>query len=147
MYKHILVPTDGSALADKAVDAAIDFARETGARLTGFTAVPEYHVPSEAELMARRAISLEQHERESQRLANEVLGKVAERARFAGVAFDADFAQSDQPHEAIVRAAERLGCDLLFIASHGRRGISALIHGGQAQGVLTHSTVPTLVYR
>ena len=94
MYKHILVPTDGSELSDKAINAAIDFARETGARVTGFTAVPEYQVPGEAELMSRRAVSPDQHERNSQRLAQEVLGRIAERARFTGVEFVTDYVQS-----------------------------------------------------
>jgi nucleotide-binding universal stress UspA family protein len=147
MYKHILVPTDGSELADKAVDAALDFARETGAQVTCFTAVPEYQVPGEAELMSRRAISPEQHERDTRRQAEEILGKVAERARAAGVAFGSDFAQCDRPHEAIIQAAEKHRCDLIFIASHGRRGISKLVHGSETQGVLTHSSIPTLVFR
>ena len=93
MYKHILIPTDGSQLSDKAIDAGVEFARVVKARVTGFTAVPEYQIPSENELMARRGISLD------------------------------------------------------FMASHGRRGISALLHGSETQGVLTHSTIPTLVYR
>jgi nucleotide-binding universal stress UspA family protein len=147
MYKHILVPTDGSELSDKAIDAAIDFARETGARVTGFTAVPEYRVPGNAELIGRRAVSMEQHEQDSRRLAQEILGRLAERARFAGIDFDTDYVQSDQPHEAIVQAAARHGCDLIFMASHGRRGISALIHGSQTREVLTHSAIPTLVFR
>jgi nucleotide-binding universal stress UspA family protein len=147
MYKHILVPTDGSELSDKAINAAIDFARETGARVTGFTAVPEWQVPGEAELMARRAISPEQHERKSRRLAEKALARIAERARFTGVEFDTDYVQSDRPHEAIIQAAERHGCDLIFMASHGRRGISKLVHGSETQGVLTHSRIPTLVFR
>ena len=147
MYKHILVPTDGSELSDKAINAAIDFARETGARVTGFTAVPEYQVPGEAELMSRRAVSPDQHERNSQRLAQEVLGRIAERARFTGVEFDTAYVQSDRPHEAIIEAARKHGCDLIFMASHGRRGILKLIHGSETQGVLTHSSIPTLVFR
>jgi nucleotide-binding universal stress UspA family protein len=147
MYKHILVPTDGSDLSDKAIDAALDFARETGAKVTGFTAVPEYPIPGEAELMARRVISMEQHERNSRELAEKALARIAARARSTGVEFDTDYAQSDRPHEAIIRAAERHGCDLIFMASHGRRGISKLVHGSETQGVLTHSTIPTLVYR
>jgi len=147
MYKHILVPTDGSELSDKAINAAIDFARETGARVTGFTAVPEYHVPGNAELIGRRAVSMEQHEQDSRRLAQEILGRVAERARFAGIEFDTDYVLSDRPYEAIVQAAERHGCDLIFMASHGRRGISALVHGSETREVLTHSAIPTLVFR
>ncbi len=147
MYKHILIPTDGSELSDKAIAAGIEFARETQARVTGFTAVPEYQIPSEVEMMARRAISLDQHERDAKRKAEGTLRKVADRAREAGVDYDADYALSDQPYDAIIRAAQKHGCDLIFMASHGRRGISALIHGSQTQGVLTHSTIPTLVYR
>ena len=94
MYKHILIPTDGSELSDKAIDAGVEFARVVKARVTGFTAVPEYQIPSEVELMARRGISLEEHERRSKRHAEETLRKIAERARAAGVEFDSDYAQS-----------------------------------------------------
>jgi len=147
MYRHILVPTDGSELSDRAIEAAIEFAREARARVTGFTAVPEYRLPSEAELMSRHGISLQQYEREARRQAEAALQVIADRARAAGVDYNADFAQSDRPHEAIIRAALKHGCDLIFMASHGRRGISALIHGSQTQGVLADSKIPTLVYR
>ena len=147
MYRHILIPTDGSALSDKAIEAGIGFASEVNARVTGFTAVPEYQIPSEADMMSRRGISLEEHERSSRRLAEESLRRIADRARSAGVAFDTDYAMSDRPYEAIIQAAEKHGCDLIFMASHGRRGISALIHGSETKEVLTHSTIPTLVYR
>jgi nucleotide-binding universal stress UspA family protein len=147
MFKHIMIPTDGSELSDKAIDAGVAFAQEVNARVTGFTAVPEYKVPSEIELMSRHGVSLEQYERQARVQAETALQKIADRARAAGVAYDAEFVQSDIPHEAIVRAALQRGCDLIFMASHGRRGISALIHGSQTQGVLTHSTIPTLVYR
>ena len=147
MYKHILIPTDGSKLSDKAVEAGVEFARFIHARVTGFTAVPEYQVPSAGELMSKHAISLADYERDAKKQAEIALQVIADRARAAGVDYDAEFTQSDRPHEAIVRAAEKHGCDLIFMASHGRRGISALIHGSQTQGVLTHSTIPTLVYR
>ena len=147
MFKHILIPTDGSELSDKAIVAGVEFAREVHARVTGFTAVPEFRVPSEVELMARHGVSLEQYERDSRKQAETALQKIADRARAAGVEYDAEFTQSDHPHEAIIRTALKRGCDLIFMASHGRRGISALIHGSQTQSVLTHSTIPTLVYR
>ena len=147
MYKHIMIPTDGSELSDKAIDAGVEFAREVHARVTGFTAVPEYKLPSEIELMSRHGVSLEQYEREARKRAEAALQKIADRARAAGVDYDAEFVQSDRPHEAIIRAAQKHGCDLIFMASHGRRGVSALIHGSHTQGVLTHSTIPTLVYR
>ena len=147
MYKHIMIPTDGSELSDKAINAGVDFAKEVNARVTGFTAVPEYQPPSEVEIMSRHAISLEQYERDARRQAEAALQKIADRARAAGVAYDAEFVQCDRPHEAIVRAAHKHGCDLIFMASHGRHGISALLHGSQTQGVLAHSKIPTLVYR
>jgi nucleotide-binding universal stress UspA family protein len=147
MFKHILIPTDGSELSDKAIDAGVDFAREVHARVTGFTAVPEYRIPSEIELMSKRGVSLAQYERESRVQAEAALQKIADRARAAGVDYAAEYAQSDHPHEAIVRTALKRGCDLIFMASHGRRGLRALVYGSQAQGVLTHSKIPMLVYR
>jgi nucleotide-binding universal stress UspA family protein len=147
MFRHILIPTDGSELSEKAIVAGVEFAREVHARITGFTAVPEFRVPSEVELMSHHGVSLEQYERDSRKQAEAALQKIADRARAAGVEYDAEFTQSDHPHEAIVRTALKRGCDLIFMASHGRRGISALIHGSQTQAVLTHSTIPTLVYR
>ena len=147
MYKHILIPTDGSDLAAKAIEAGVEFAREVKARVTGFTAVPEYQIPSEVEMMARRGVSLEQYERDAKRQAERTLQRISDRARAAGVEYEADYALSDRPYEAIIRAAQKHGCDLIFMASHGRRGISALIHGSETQDVLTHSTIPTLVYR
>jgi nucleotide-binding universal stress UspA family protein len=147
VYKHIRIPTDGSELAQRAVAAGIAFAKSVNARVTAFTAVEEYHVPSEAELMARHAKSLDQHTAEAKRKAEAILGPVRERAAAAGVACDTCHALSDRPYEAIVQAADKQGCDLIFMASHGRRGIRALVYGSQAQGVLTHSKIPTLVYR
>ena len=147
MYKHILIPTDGSTLSEKAIAAGIEFARFIHARVTGFTAVPEYRVPSESELMSKHAISPDDYERDAKRQAEIALQPIADGARAAGVEYDAEFTQSDRPHEAIIRAAQNRGCDLIFMASHGRRGLSALVHGSETQGVLTHSTIPTLVYR
>jgi nucleotide-binding universal stress UspA family protein len=147
MYKHILIPTDGSELSDKAIEAGIEFARATQARVTGFTAVPEYQIPSEVEMMARRAISLEQHEREARKHAEGALQKVADRAREAGVDYDADYALSDQPYDAIIRAAEKHDCDLVVMASHGWRGLKRLLLGSETHKVLTHSRIPVLVVR
>jgi nucleotide-binding universal stress UspA family protein len=147
MFKHILIPIDGSELSGKAIEAGVEFARQVRARITGFIAVPEYKVPNEAELMSRRGLSMAQHEEQGKRKAEAALLKLSERARAAGVEYDEEFVQSDFPYEAIIGAAQRHACDLIFMASHGRRGLSALIHGSETQGVLTHSTIPTMVYR
>jgi len=147
VYKHILIPTDGSEVAEKAVTAGIDFAREAGARVTLFTAVPEYEPPSEGAIMARRVVSIADHARESERMASGILSNAIRQARAARLEFDTDCAQSNQPWQAIIDAAQRHGCDAIFMASHGRKGLAAVWHGSQTRQVLTHSTVPTLVYR
>jgi len=147
MYKHILIPTDGSELAGKAVVAGLDYAREAGARVTLFTAVPEYRPPSEGEVMARRVVSMAEHERNCERQAREALADAAQKARGANLAFDTDYAQSDRPWEAIIEAAKRNGCDAIFMASHGRTGLAAVVHGSQTRQVLNHSSIPTMVYR
>lgn len=148
MYKHILIPTDGTELADKAVTAGTDYARETGARVVFFTAMPEYALPTEAQMMARQRFkSVAEHEEEAAYAARMILDKAAAAAKDANIAFETDFDLSDRPYEAIIDAAKRHGCDAIFMASHGRSGIPAFWHGSQTHEVLTHSDIPTFVYR
>ena len=148
MYRHLLIPSDGSEIAEKAVSAGIEFARSIGARVTAFTALPEYQMPTSGEILSRRRVpSPKQHEDWAKREAEAILESIEKRAAAAGVACDSDYALCDRPHEAIVDSAKRNGCDLIFMASHGRSGLSALIHGSETRGVLTGSKIPTLVYR
>lgn len=147
MYKHILIPIDDSKLSSVAVKNGIEFARSIRARVTAFTAVPEYEVPNELEVRNHTAVSMTEYSRRARKKAEQVLRKVAAKARAAGVPFDTDFAQNDRPDEAIVKAAEKHGCDLIFMASHGRTGLKALVLGSQTRGVLGKSKIPTLVYR
>ena len=147
MYKHILIPTDGSEVAEKAVSAGIEYAAEAGAKITFFTAVPEYDPPGESAMLARRVVSLADHERDSERKARKILAPGANKARSAGVEYDTDFAQSNQPWLAIVAAAKRNGCDAIVMGSHGRKGFSRVVHGSQTVDVLTHCSLPTLVVR
>jgi nucleotide-binding universal stress UspA family protein len=147
MFKHILIPTDGSETADKAVSAGLEFAKSTGARVTLFTAVPEYQVPASSEIGAGRLLPKQEYERRALQEAQPILRRVSQRAKAAGVSAKIDAALSDHPWQAIVRAADKHGCDLIFIASHGRKGLSALMHGSETYEVLKHSKVPTLVIR
>jgi nucleotide-binding universal stress UspA family protein len=147
VYKHILIPIDGSPTADKAVQAGVDFARGAKARVTLFTAVPEYQPPGDAELMARRAVSLWDHERLSRDKAQAILQPAAERLRAAGIECQTAYAECNRPHEAIIDAARAHGCDLILMSSHGRRGLSELWYGSETHAVLKHSSIPTLVYR
>jgi len=147
VYKHILIPTDGSQTADKAVEAGITFAKEVGGQVTLFTAVPEYEVPGEAQIMSKQVISIAEHNRRSENMAQGILAPAMRRARATGVEFDTDFVQSNRPYKAIIDAAERHRCDAIFMSSHGRSGFSKMWHGSETEDVLTHSSIPTLVYR
>jgi nucleotide-binding universal stress UspA family protein len=147
VYKHILIPTDGSPTAEKAIDAGIDFARRTSARVTLFTAVPEYRAPSEAEVMSRQVVSVWDHERLSRERALAILEPAAGRLRAAGIECDTAYGESNRPHKAIIEAAQSRGCDLILMSSHGRRGFAELWYGSETREVLTHSRIPTLVYR
>lgn len=147
MYKHILIPTDGSPTAQKAVKAGLKFARWAKARVTVFTAMPEYRTPTTAEIAARKVMSIAEYERRTLAQAQKLLDKVARRAKAAGVKLDTEVVLSDRPAQAIVEVAKKKRCDLIFIGSHGRKGLSALLLGSQTHEVLSRSRIPTLVYR
>jgi nucleotide-binding universal stress UspA family protein len=147
MYKHILIPTDGSDTAARAIEAGIRFAGEAKAKVTLFTAVPEYQPPSEADIVGRRVVSLWDHERLSRDKAAAILDPAAARMRAAGIEVDTDYAESDRPYEAIIDAAKSRSCDLILMSSHGRQGLAELWYGSETREVLTHSQIPTLVYR
>jgi len=150
MFKHILLPTDGSPLSDAAVEKGIDFAKSINAKVTGLCVVPkDYPSYYDAEFPGGVKERAEKERAEAERKANAKihLSALAKVAQGAGVACDAVMETSDQTHEAIVNVAERKGCDLIMMASHGRRGVAALLLGSETQKVLTHSKVPVLVYR
>lgn len=147
MFKHILAPTDGSALSRQAVTKAVAFARETGARLTFFYARPAHKGYFFGEGALDNRMNQDEFAEAMQRMADEVLAEAAAEAGKADVAFDSQSEASDAPAEAIVAAAERFGCDVVFMASHGRRGVSGLLLGSETMKVLTHSRIPVLVYR
>lgn len=148
MYKHILIPTDGSEVAAKAVEAGTTYAQEAGARVLFFTAMPAYELPSEADMYARKPVkSVTQHADEAAKAAADILERVSQKAKDANIAFHTDFALSDQPYQAIIDAAKRHGCDAIFMASHGRPGLAGWLQGSHTRDVLTHSDIPTLVYR
>ena len=147
MFKHILVPTDGSPLSQEAVERAIAFAREASARITFFHA--EQRFPAMCVDMG--AISDPRmphrfHEMEDS-IAHEILGDAERLARAASVENSSLTLASEEPYEAIIEAANRQGCDLIFMASHGHRGIGALLLGSETNKVLTHARIPVLVYR
>jgi nucleotide-binding universal stress UspA family protein len=147
MFKHILVPTDGSELSQDTVRRAVSFAKEAGARITAFYAKPEYPVTYYGEGVLIDTTSPEKFAELAETQGQEILGFAANLCQEAGVPCTKLTATSDVPYEAIIEAATNSGCDLIFMASHGRRGFTSLLLGSETQKVLTHSTIPVLVYR
>jgi nucleotide-binding universal stress UspA family protein len=145
MYQHILIPTDGSPLSTVAVEHSMDFARDANAKVTVLTVVSPFHVFSANpdELTDTRA----DYERRARAHAAEILTDAQRKAKRAGVPCDVVQLESDTPYDVIIKTAEKRGCDLIAMASHGRRGISAIVLGSETLKVLTHSKVPVLVYR
>jgi nucleotide-binding universal stress UspA family protein len=147
MFKHILVPADGSDLSKATARRAVSFAKEAGARITAFFAKPEYPVSYYGEGALIDPTTPEKFDELAEQQAQQVLDFVVDLGREAGVPVEKFSLTSDIPYEAIIDAATQAGCDLIFMASHGRRGISALLLGSETHKVLTHSTIPVLVYR
>ncbi len=145
MFKHILLPTDGSRYSEQAVFQGIELARRHGARVTGIHAVPEFH------LLSYRASAIdesrEQFERDALAHSKRCLEFVTRTAREAGVPCETVAEQSDHPHDAICKTAQRLRCDLIVMASHGKKGLVNLLLGSETQRVLAHCEVPVLVWR
>ncbi|HMA90621.1 MAG TPA: universal stress protein [Burkholderiales bacterium] len=148
MYKHILVPTDGSRLSAKAVKAAAALAKQFGARLTGLYVIPPYVPPmyGEAAIYVPE-ITPRRYKELSEKEAAKALAVVERAARSAQVACKTAWLTDDQAWQGIVKSARKKKCDLIVMASHGRRGLSGLLLGSETTKVLTHSKVPVLVCR
>ena len=146
MFKHILIPTDGSTFALKAAKAGVRFAAEIGARATAFHAIdasqPIHGSAYAAD--ARTFVDFDRLAREAGEAQVAAVGKLAKAAR---VPFASLVSKARTPYEGIVETARKRKCDLIFIASHGRRGLARLMVGSVTLKVLAHATVPVLVYR
>ena len=145
MFKHILIPTDGSDLSLKAVLYGVQLAKSCGAKVTGLTVAEPYRVVAVDAVLI--PLDEEDYEERSRSASDKALEQVKIAADAAGVTCETVREVHDQPYRAIIDAAQALNCDLIVMASHGRRGISALLLGSETAKVLTHSTVPVLVYR
>ena len=145
MFKHILLPTDGSELSEAAIQKGIQFAKSINAEVTGFHVILPFHVfTAQTEMLED---TKEQYERASKVQAEQFLGVIKKAAEKAGVRCDTNYVTSNHPYEMIISAAEKKGCDLIMMAAHGRRGVQGLLIGSETQKVLTHTKVPVLVFR
>ena len=147
MFKHILIPTDGSNVAAKAIGAGVRLAAEMGAKVTGFHVQQPRPLHLHVNGYAVEKDLIAELDRRSHQFAERCVAQIEDAARADGVAFEAVVVKSIRPYEAIIHAAQERGCDAIFMASHGHRGIDGLLLGSVTQQVLTHSTLPVLVFR
>jgi len=147
MFKNILVPTDGSKLSMKAVDMAILLAKETGAVLTVLTVVPPYPVMPVGDGYVLEPISGDAWDKVMKKRADKILAGAAKRAKGKEFSVQLLSVRSGLPYDGIIASAKKRKCDLIIMASHGRRGLSALLLGSETTKVLTHSSIPVLVCR
>lgn len=145
MFKTILVPTDGSTLSDQAVTAAIEFAQIHHSKIIGLSVAEPY--PFSALSESALATDATSYEEKMYELAELYVTKVANAANKAGVSCETTVAQSFSPYEEIIKAAKKYNCDVIFMSSHGRKGLNKLFVGSETQKVLAHSTTPVLVFR
>jgi nucleotide-binding universal stress UspA family protein len=146
MYKHILIPTDGSPQSKKAIAGAIALAKSIGAQVTGLFAAPpatpivyRNNLPAGFSTMAEHKTAIEKS-------ATTYLGVIEQAAKKAGVPCQVVTVTSDYPADTILATAKKKKCDLIVMATHGRRGISAVLLGSETQRVVTHAEIPVLVY-
>ena len=146
MFKHILICTDGSTLGNKAAKAGIELAHALGAKVTAYYAIePMQPIYAEGYTFDQKVIEgIEERARDAGQKRVDAIGKMA---KAAGVPFTSVVTKVLTPYEGIIDAAKKRKCDVIFMASHGRRGLSRLIMGSVTQKVLSHSKIPVVVYR
>ena len=145
MYANILIPTDGSELAGRAVQHGIALAKRIGAKITVLTVLSPFHTfTTDAQMIEDTP---DQYKARMQKHAEKTLGAVAQSAQAAGVACKTVQIEHEYPYQAIIDTAASRDCDLIVMASHGRHGMSAIVLGSETIKVLTHCKIPVLVHR
>jgi nucleotide-binding universal stress UspA family protein len=144
MYKRILISTDGSEISQKAVQSAVDLAKASGAQLFAISVKEPFPYSAISEM---QPVPPQEFFDAQERIASERVKAVATVAGAAGVACHGHTVEALHPWEAILDHAKTQTCDLIVMASHGRRGLSALLLGSETQKVLTHSSIPVLVIK
>lgn len=147
MYKNILLPTDGSPLSNRIIRDAAQLAGKLGAALTGFHVAPTYHIEVFADYVPPDLITPQQHAANAKKAALRYLDVVKKAAATNGVRYAGYYVLSDTPADAIVKAARKYKCDLIYMGSHGRSGLTKLLLGSQTSKVLAHTRIPVLVHR
>ena len=147
MFRHILIPTDGSELAERAVTNGLSLAKSVGAKVTVIVVEEPFDWLSVSETKAPRALDeLAKYTEQIKKHAAGVLNRVINAAKHAGVSCDTIQVDNEQPYKAIIATAADRNCDLIVMASHGRGGLSGIVLGSVTNKVLTHTKTPVLVY-
>jgi nucleotide-binding universal stress UspA family protein len=145
MYKHILIPTDGSELSSVAIEHGVALAKAIDAKVTALTVSTPFHTFAVDPGMITD--TPDQYKKRTAELAAKYLAVARDAAAALDVPCDVLQVEHDHPHEAIINTAKKLGCDAVVMASHGRRGVSAIVLGSETVKVLTHSLIPVVVVR
>ena len=148
MFKHLLLPTDGSALAGRAVAKGFSLAKSLDARITLLSVVPEFRMVADESFAVPMSAQLKsRYEKEAVARAGGMLRKLQQKAAKAGLKADVVVLVGDLPYRQIIATAKKRKCDAVVMASHGRRGLTGLLLGSETVKVLTHSKIPVLVVR
>ncbi|HTP46572.1 MAG TPA: universal stress protein [Usitatibacter sp.] len=148
MFKRILFPTDGSEISRRASDVAIELARKLGVGIVGFHTIPPFSIPiSDGMYGYVPAYSEDEYFKACNEAADAIMKEVGADAKKAGVAFTSSVVTAPAPWQAIIQGAKDNDCDLIVMASHGRKGVAGVLLGSEATKVLTHSKVPVMVCR
>ncbi len=147
MFENILVPTDGSSLSHRAVQQAIQLARVTGAKLIVLHVYPKFAGSPYGTFGPAENVLAEAHERQNQAAAAKLFAGIEKLARAADVALGTELVESNDVYLSIIAVARKKKCDLICMASHGRRGLAGIVLGSETQKVLIHSKIPVLVLR
>ncbi len=148
MYQHVLIATDGSALAEKAIEAGVQLAATLSARLTIAHVGSPYAPPLYAgDFVPSTYLSAEEHETRVREAGEEILARAAAAAVARNLTCTTDFTIADHPYQGVLDIAARNQCDLIVMASHGRSGWGAVLLGSETQKILTHSKIDVLVIR
>jgi nucleotide-binding universal stress UspA family protein len=145
MYKKILLPTDGSPLSATAIAQGVALAKSVGAKVVGMTVSAPFHTFALDPMMV--SDTKETYKKDCEERAAKYLGAIKTAASAAGVPCDVSHVNAEHPYQGIIDTAKTAGCDLIFMASHGRKGPSALVLGSETVKVLTHCKTPVLVCR
>jgi nucleotide-binding universal stress UspA family protein len=147
MFKNILIPTDGSKLSMNAINSGLSFAKSIDAKVTGCYVVEPFQPYYFGDYIPPDMPTPKEFERHAREAGEKYLAQIETAARAAGLKYRGAVVTAETPYAGIISAAKKEKCDLIFMASHGRRGLSGMLLGSETHKVLTHSKIPVLVYR